>query len=324
MNKYIQFPKYANYPSVLHVGFKSNDVKNVIGKKILIILDVTGSMGEYCNQKKEGTKITFAKQIIKQIIDTYPFSIVDILPFAQSTQNIVSYENIPEPKGCTNFSPIFNEIKSIINQDCEYISTIFISDGLPSEPLDIASDAIMKTGSYCREMNTNTITIAIGSDADGKSCSLFTGNRGYNCFVKFESEIDFVVNDVINGIKCNFILIGSNWIPIESNGLYYYINDTISTNQTKPDIESVRKYISLIIQEEISNLKYFDSNKLIEFINQIANCLDNLEERNEIIDFFTKSIVVVKKAIKKYASTPSGLSAAKQAYQTYSLNTTGI
>jgi len=324
MTNFIKFPNYLKYPSVLHVGFKSNDVKNVIGKKVLIILDVTGSMGEHINDNNEGTKIQFAKKIISQLIDSYPFSIFEILPFAESADCIVGYDKIPEPDGCTKFSPIPDAIKKLINTNSEYIATIFISDGLPSEQANIALDAIKKAGSFCREMKTNTISIAIGSEADGQACALFTGNRGYNCFVKFEKEIESVVSDVTNGIKCNFTLVGNNWVPIEPNGKFYYIDDSIGSDEIEPDIESVRKYISLVIQEELANLKNFNPNKLVEFVKIVANCLSNPDEKNEVIEFFTKSLVIVKKAINEYAGTPSTLSATKQAYQTFSINSTGI
>ncbi len=324
MTNFIKFPKYSKYPSVLHVGFKSNDVKNVIGKKILIILDVTGSMGEHINDNNEGTKIQFAKKIISDLIEFYPFSIFEILPFSESVGQIVSFNNIPDPDGCTKFSPIPDALKKHINSNSEYIASVFISDGLPSENANIAQDAIKQAGSFCREMKTNTISIAIGSEADGQACSLFTGNRGYNCFVKFEKEIDSVVSDVTNGIKCNFTLVGNNWVPIEPNGKFYYIDDTFGTDEIEPDVESIRKYISLVIQEEIANIKHFDANKLVEFVKIVANHLPNPKEKNEVIEFFTKSLVIVKKAINEYAGTPSTLSATKQAYQTFSMNSTGI
>ena len=324
MTNFIKFPKYSKYPSVLHVGFKSNESKNVIGKKILIILDVTGSMGEHINDKNEGTKISFAKKIIGQLIDTYPFSIFEIMPFAETVGEIVGYENIPEPDGCTKFSPIPNALKNKINSNSEYIASIFISDGLPSEQANIALEAIKHAGSFCREMKTNTISIAIGSEADGQACSLFTGNRGYNCFVKFEKEIDSLVKDVVNGIQCNFILVGNNWIPIEPNGKFYYIDNNIGVNEIEPNIESVKKYISLVIQEEIINFKQFNSNKLVEFVKIVASCLQNQNDKNEVIEFFTKSLVIVKKTINEYAGTPSTMSATKQAYQTFSINSTGI
>lgn len=324
MTNFIKFPKYSKYPCVLHMGFKSNDVKNVIGKKILIILDVTGSMGENINDNNEGTKISFAKKIISQLIDAYPFSVFEILPFSENTDNVIGPNEIPEPDGCTNFSPIPIALKKLIGSNSDYISTIFMSDGLPSEPTDIALDAIKQSGSFCREMKTNTISVAIGSEADGQACALFTGNRGYNCFVKFQNEIEPAVADIVNGIKCNFTLVENNWIPVESNGKFYYINDTLGSHEIEPDIESVRKYISLVIQEEISNIKHFNSNKLVEFVKVVANCLQNEKERNEIIEFFTKSLVVVKKAISDYAGTPSCISATSQAWQTYTLNPTGV
>lgn len=324
MTNFIKFPKYLNYPSVLHIGFESAEVKNVIGKKILVILDVTGSMEEFINQNKEGTKISFAKEIIAKLIDTYPFSVFEILPFAESVQGIVDYNNIPNPDGSTYFSPIPNALKNIISPNSDYIACIFISDGLPSEQEDIAFDAIKLSGSFCREMRTNTITIAIGSEADGKACAHFTGNRGYNCFVKFKNEIESVVNDVVNGIKCNFTIVENNYIPIEPNGKYYYMDDVLGVNEVEPDIETVRKYISLVIQENMNNLSEFNSAQLVEFVKTVASCLTNDVDKNEIIEFFTKSLSIVKNTIIQYGRTPSAMSATKQAYQTCARSLTGI
>jgi hypothetical protein len=324
MSNFIKFPNYSNYPSVLHIGFKSNEVKDVVGKKILVILDVTGSMDEHINCSYEGTKIAFAKKIIAQLIEVYPFSVFEILPFAETVKDIVSFDNIPKPDNCTKFSPIPDALKKIISPNSDYIASIFMSDGIPSEQSDIALNAIKLAGSFCREMKTNTITVAIGSDADGQACALFTGNRGYNCFVKFDKEIESVVNDVVNGIKCNFTLVENNWIPIESNGKYYYIDNNIGINEIEPDIESVKKYISLVIQEEICNFKHFDTNKLIEFIKVVAEYVKDEKEKNDIIEFFTKSIIIVNQTINDYAATPSGYAATKQAYQTYSVRSTGV
>ena len=64
-----------------------------------------------------------------------------------------------------------------------------MSDGIPSEPAKTGQKAIATIGSYYRESGTNTIAIEIGSDTYGKACALFTGNRGYNCFGKFNKDI---------------------------------------------------------------------------------------------------------------------------------------
>lgn len=329
MTSFIKFPKYKNYPSLLQIGFKSGINKIIVGKKILVILDCTGSMSESINPNKEGTKSAFAKEIIKQIIETNPFSIVEILPFAEKTKPIVSFENIPDPGGSTKFTPIFDIISTIITDDSEYIATIFISDGLPSEPQDIALAAIKKTGTYCREVNTNTIAVAIGSDADGIACSLFTGNRGYNCFVKFKNEINQTVNDIGNGIKCNFALVKEDvWIPIEPDGKYYYLDDLITSDKTeldiKPTIEYVRKYISLIIHEELNSSDKINVPNLITFINQVVKCLDNEQEQTEIIRFFTQSFVLLNNVTSEYNNTPALRSATNQVYRSYSAPSTGI
>jgi hypothetical protein len=327
MPQYIEFPKYNQYPSTLQIGFKSFEPKIVDGKKIMIILDTTGSMGEMINEKNEGTKISFAKDIINKIVEAYPFSVIDIMPFSEKPHSIVNVSSIPDPDGCTNFTPILDEVTKYIKSGSEYVTTIFVSDGQPSEPRIQALESIRRLGSYCREAGTNTISIAIGVEADGNACSLFTGNRGYNCFVKYRNDIAFSLVDIINGIKCKFTQISDgNWIPIEESGNYYYLSDDISidSDPINPSIENVRKYISLIIQDEIRSPHYINIMALEEFIKTVAYKLSNDEEKKEIIEFFTKSLKIVKKIVNSIGLTPAVSVAAKQAYQIFSSPSAGI
>ncbi len=327
MPQYIEFPKYNQYPSILQIGFKSSEPKTVDGKKIMVILDTTGSMGEMINEKNEGTKISFAKDIINKIVDSYPFSVVDVMPFSEKPHPIVNTANIPDPDGCTYFTPILNEVTKHVKSGSEYVTTIFVSDGQPSEPSDKALDSIKRLGSYCREAGTNTISVAIGVEADGNACSLFTGNRGYNCFVKYRDDIPFSLVDIINGIKCNFTQISDgNWIPIEESGNYYYLSDSInmSDEQIIPTIQHVRKYISLIIQDEIRSPHQMNMMALTDFVKQVATKLSNEDERKEIIEFFTKSLKIVKETVNTIGLTPGLSVATKQAYQIFSSPSAGI
>jgi len=337
---YIKFPKYNFYPSNLLVGFKTNEPRIVIGKNILIILDITGSMGEMINNNNEGTKMKFAKNIIDKIINAYPFSIVKIMPFNDKPNPLISFNEIPEPSGCTNFSPILPEVIKIINTNSEhnsfgtytsnYTTTILISDGIPSEDKTIAHNSIQSLGSYCREVGTNTISIAIGTGADGYACSLFTGNRGYNCFVKYNKDIEPALSDIINGIKCNYVQVSDgNWIPIEESGNYYYLSSefetlSFSNQQLQPTYETIRKYISLIIQNELCNPDQMNIENLTKFIKETVSFLQNEKERNELIEFFTNSLVIVKNTIKQFNTTPSITSAVKQAYQSCTRSASGI
>ena len=81
------------------------------------------------------------------------------------------------------------EVTKHVKTGSEYSSVIFMSDCIPSEPAETGQKAIATIGSYYRESGTNTIAIEIGSDTYGKACALFTGNRGYNCFGKFNKDI---------------------------------------------------------------------------------------------------------------------------------------
>jgi hypothetical protein len=325
MQTYVKFPQYKNYSEFLQLGFKSYEPKTVSGKKILVILDVTGSMDGLINGENEGTKITFAKKIIENIIDGYPFSEVDIMPFSDFPKQIVSFKEIPEPRGCTYFTPILPEVTKYVKTDSDYSSVIFMSDGLPSESLEQGQRAISALGSYCREAGSNTIAVAIGSDADGKACSLFTGNRGYNCFGKFHKEIPEIMNDVLNGIKCNYVQVSEGiWIPVEESGNYYYLSDNFNGSQMLPNINLVRKYINLIIQNEINDSDNFDPESLIKYIKHVAELLSDKAEQEEVVSFFTKSLHVVRNTIDMYGATPSIASAVQQTYRSYSSPVTGI
>jgi hypothetical protein len=325
MSTFIKFPQYKSYPQYLQIGFKSYEPKMVAGKKILVILDTTGSMSESINRENEGTKITFSKKIINEIIEGYPFSIVEVMPFSDIPKPIVSFKNIPEPDGCTYFTPILPEVTKYVKTGSEYSSVIFMSDGIPSEPAEIGQKAISTLGSYCREAGTNTIAVAIGSDADGNACSLFTGNRGYNCFGKFNKDIPNIMTDVLNGIKCNYVQVNDcNWVPIEESGDYYYLSDKCLGELQPPTIQVVRKYISLIIQDEIRNPKNFNPESLTEYVKNAVMVLPDKKEQDELVDFFTNSINVVKNTIKTYGLTSAVSSAAKQAYQTYASPVSGI
>ncbi len=328
---YIKYPKYNDYPSNLLTGFQSNIQKNVNGKKVLIILDITGSMGSHINSSESSTKLTFAKKVIKKIIDKYPFTVFEIMPFNTEPLPIISFDQIPEPNGSTYFSPILPEVLKLLdkNTSVDYSSVILMSDGLPSEDTELAHNSISALGTHCREVGANTISVAIGSEADGNACSLFTGNRGYNCFVKFEKDIDPAVSDIINGIKCNYVQVRDGvWIPIDESGNYYFLgtpdnNDNLGT-ELQPTYETTRKYISLIIQNELFNPSTMNISNLVEFIKTIVNCLPDEKDRKELIEFYTKTLVAVENTSKIYMKTPSINSAVKQVFQTYSSQFTGI
>ena len=122
----------------------------VAGKKIIVIIDITGSMGELINWENESTKITFSKKIINEIVECYLFSIVEVMHFLYIPKPFVSFNDIPEPGGCTYFTPILTKVTKHIKTGSEYSSVIFMSDGIPSEPAKTGQKAITTLGSYCR------------------------------------------------------------------------------------------------------------------------------------------------------------------------------
>lgn len=133
------------------------------------------------------------------------------------------------------------------------------------------------------------------------------------------------MTDVLNGIKCNYVQVNDgNWIPIEESGDYYYLSDKCVGEIQQPTIQVVRKYISLIIQDEIRNPEKFNPESLIEYLKNAVMVLPDKKEQDELVEFFTKSLNVVKNTIKTYGLTPALSSAAKQAYQTYASPASGI
>jgi hypothetical protein len=325
MSKFITFPKYKDYANNLIIGFKTYQPKSIEGKKIRVILDNTGSMGEMNSNKCEGTKHQFAIRIIKQLITKFSFCILEIMPFSETPLPVTTIDQVSEPANCTYFSPILPVIQKDISSKTEHIAVLFISDGLPTEPLSVAQEAITKIGIHCREAGTNTISLAIGSDADGNSCTKFTGNRGYNCFVKYNSEVEDAVSDISNGIKCNFIMASDGqYIPIEESGNYYYLSKSIVGSSEQPTVETVRKYINLIVQDEIRNPKLKEVSSLIDFVKTIVKVLPNQDDQEQLIKFFTESLGEVKKVMTQYAQTPCMTSVSKQIYQKYTSNSSGI
>ena len=63
---------------------------------------------------------------------------------------------------------------------------------------------------------------------------------------------------------------------------------------------------------------------LEEFIKTVAYKLSNDEEKKEIIEFFTKSLKIVKKIVNSIGLSPAVSVAAKQAYQIFSSPSAGI
>jgi hypothetical protein len=314
--KKIFFPNVnSKFNNVLNIGFTENKFKKRKhqNESILVILDVTGSMGDYLNNQKECSKANAVKKVLTKIKNLgYT---LDILPFNTITHSICNIENIPEPNECTFFSPLVLELKKHLHQNHSYGAVLFISDGLPTEDKTLAHKSIKQLGAMTRESGAKPVSIAVGDDADGSACALFSGNRGYECFLKYLSQIDSLITDIINGINCNYIMLESgDYIPVEPNGNYYYLTKEEKSISIDINIENMMKYLNIIVLEEFSKTDP-DYNELKNFIDQVVKVIPDVNNINMITTHFNNMIgKVIETTIEQY-DTPSILSARKNAYR---------
>jgi hypothetical protein len=317
LNKIILPIFKSKYPNILNVGYTDNKTRKRKLEKdvVLVILDSTGSMGEYLNSKRKISKAGAIKQVLNNLSKNFT---LEILPFNVVPHEICSVQYIPEPYECTNFTPLVPELKRQLAKNI-YGAVLFVSDGLPSEEKSEADKAIKSLGNMTREADANPVSIAVGDDADGVACALFSGNRGYECFLKYEDQFSNLVDDISNGINCNYVLIDSGeYIPVESTGNYYYLTSEENTEIT-PDlsIENIMKYLNIILLQEFSN-ENSDYNELKEFVEFIAKNITDSVNKNMIINHFNNMINNVVYKTKEQTNTPSMTSAKKNAFRALS------
>lgn len=314
----INFPQFkTKYPNILNIGFTDNKTRKrkFTNEAVLVVLDVTGSMSDYLNSKKKISKAAAIKQVLTELNKNF---ILDVLPFNVVPHDLCKVTNIPEPYECTNFTPIVPELKRQLAKDI-YGAVLFVSDGLPSEEKSDADKAIKNLGNMTREAGANPVSIAVGDDADGIACALFSGNRGYECFLKYEDQFGNLVDDINNGINCNYVLIDSGeYIPVESSGNYYYItsedNVEVTPNLT---IENIMKYLNIIFLQEFSkeNSNYTELKEFVEFIVKV---IPDAVNKNMVSTHFNNMINDVISKTREQHNTPSMMSARKNAYRALS------
>jgi hypothetical protein len=313
MSKSYIFPVFENYSNVLNVGSAKGPPKYV--DEVLVLQDVTGSMSDYLNQNSsDGSKWSVAKKILKKL-EQRGFKIT-VLPFNITPLDLCSVDNMPEPGGSTYFSPLVPRLREIFNSGKHnFQAVIFASDGLPTENYNIARSAITQLGMIVRENYCNPVSLAIGNDADGSACALFSGNRGYECFIRHLSQLENVVNDIYNGLTCNYhMLPDGNFIPIEKDGNYYYVSKNVDGLIYKPNYDMIFKFLNIAMLEEFSkeDTDYYKLNNFIKFIAEIEN--DSVK-RNELINHFTQVIGNVHHRSAEQDGTPSLMSAKKACYR---------
>ena len=314
MLKSILFPVFGSFPSVLNFGHSTKVKEQVNGKKILYVLDGTGSMGEYINEVGECSKSVMAKKLIKLVQDSRPNNDYDIMVFNTRPYDLCKLDGVPEPNNSTYFSPIVPELNRLFKSSKDYFSVVFMSDGLPSEETSVAHEAIKSLGNITRENNANPVSVAIGSDADGFACALFAGNRGYNCFIKYNKDLEGIASDISNGVDCVYeVLPNGGYIPVESDKSFYYVSSTPEGETVKPTRELVEKFLNLVIQKYISDTSQFVS--LRSYVEFVSKLLDDEKDQKEVVDKFHKLLETVKRAVVLNAGTPGLLSATATAYR---------
>lgn len=311
LTKSYKFNKYSGFSNILNVGTSSNDTFREL-KEVLVVMDITGSMGGNINNNSyDGSKWKVAKTILGKLESKGVK--IHVLPFNSGTYPVCSISEIPEPSECTYFSPIVPTLEQIFKKEHNYSAVLFASDGLPSEDKESAMKAISQMGTLVRENNCNPVSLAIGDDADGIACAKFAGNRGYECFIKTLSQLEQVVDDIYTGLKCNYhMLDDGNYVPIEKDGNYYYLSDTFEGPEITPDFDAIFKFINLTLLAEFSKAEPNYKN-LKEFINYTVQVEPNFAKREMMVNHFSKLITNVIEVTKDQFRTPSNISSQKYA-----------
>jgi len=308
----VLFPVFGSFPNVLKF---SNSIKSkpVIDNDILFILDSTGSMGNYLNELHNSSKMNSAINLIKRVIDLNPNSSYDILPFNETPLSLCKIFDTILPEKNTYFSPIVPILEKLLKEK-KYSSVVFLSDGLPSESSNIAHNSIKIMGNITRENGANPVAVAIGVDADGDACELFAGSRGYNCFIKYEKDLDKVSNDINHGINCMYEMLETGlYVPVEADGNYYWIDSIANTSIVKADRKMVEKYLNLVIKKYLTDTIQFPLLKSL--VEHIVLLLENENDRKEIITKYEDILKVVKKTANDMHRSPGLKSAVANVYR---------
>jgi len=311
--KSVLFPIFASFPNILSFSSSHEPKKDITGKKVLVYLDVTGSMGEYANETRECSKLVLAKNVLEKVLTVNGYD-YEIVPFNTQPHEVCKLEGIQMPNGSTYFTPLVPDATMRLTKDSGYCAVLFVSDGLPTEDHRASHDAIKNIGNITREIGANPVSVAIGSDADGQACALFAGNRGYNCFIKYQKDINIIAKDINNGIKCNYHMLSNGaFIPIEADGNYYYLDTDINGEAIKPDRALVEKYLDLIIQKYNADLSQY--HLLKSLVGHTVKLLDNESDQKELIDKYNTMLTDIKRIIRENEGTPGVISAAATAYR---------
>lgn len=110
----VLFPILGSYPSVLNFGTSSSAPRNTEGQQLLFVLDGTGSMGEFINEKHECSKAVMAKRLITNVLERSPGLSHDVMVFNTSAHPLCKVTEIPAPADSTYFSPLVPALKETV------------------------------------------------------------------------------------------------------------------------------------------------------------------------------------------------------------------
>jgi len=312
--KSVLFPVFASYPNILSFGTSTKTKRVVDGKKFLVILDGTGSMTSMINEENECTKSVMAKKLVRNIMTAYPTIEVDIMVFNTEPSPLCKIDAVPEPSGSTYFTPLIPVVTELLTKSSVYASVIFMSDGLPTEDHTLARKALSTLGNLTRESGANPVAVAIGSDADGVACSLFAGNRGYNCFIKANKDLESVSADIVNGIVCNYeVLENGEYVPIDPDNNFYYVTHQASMETVRPDKTLVEKFLNLTIMKNMNDMKQIYL--LNSFVNHIVRVLDDTKEQEALFKEFTGRLKIISNNFDSAGHTPGIMSQNAAAFR---------
>ena len=305
---------FPTFPTFLNVGTSDKKPQTIADRsEVLAILDSSASMTDYINLKDKtaGNKIMVAKKLLVDL-ETLGFK-VTILPFNDKTHKLTTTKDILEPSSSTCFTSIPPTLSSVFALH-KFSSVILLSDGLASEDKTLALKAITDSRRIVCENNCNTVSVAVGDDADGKACATFAGNRGYETFVKDVKTLSNVVDDIKNGMLCSYVMLPSGeYIPVENDGHYYFLSSKIDEQMFTPsNFDVMFKFLNLVILQKLSEPSP-DYNQLSSFITHTCSSEVNTDKRKMLVDHFTKLISSIRVTTKESCNeaTPGYSSALK-------------
>jgi hypothetical protein len=313
------FPTFGNFPNTINVGISTKNSNYLDARKVLVVMDITGSMGGFVNEKHKHTKYDVTIEMLTKLKEHGNY--IDVLPFNIRPYELCDIENVPKPSDSTYFSPLVPEVERILKIVPDvYKGIILISDGLPSENYEKAYSAIQTLGNITRNHSINPVSLAVGCDADGSACALFSGKRGFECFIREESHIEEVVNDIHKGLHCSYeINSAGDFIPVENDGNFYFLSKEIKETSNNYTMEIIIKYINLIILQELSK-RSPDYQNLRNFTKKITELCKDKSNAQMLYTYFDGIIgnIYQENVLSGMDRTSSAVTQRKQQFRSSS------